>query len=442
MEYLKRFARIWLVVAIGAATSFSCSKESEPDPEVTLSDRNVILTQTSGQKQVQITADRDWTLSVVGNGNDPWCDVSPLQGESGTTDITIVVGENNTDQERSAQLHIRCGSLTKVLKITQSEVYISTDFSQNGTWYTYQKASGEKGVDVYFLGDGFSDRDVVEDGRYDQIMARGIEALFAEEPYTTYRSLFNVYVIRVVSGQNKIPVGNLKNTALGCYFRSAADRIMDMNRQAVYQYVQRVRDNADFDNVMLSVVANSSRYGGTSYWYYDGGGPAIGISSLDAGFEGTIQHEVGGHVIGKLADEYTSSGGTSSLTEGWKYGRYLNVDVTNDLSKIKWSHFINLPGYEMVGAYEGGFYATTGIWRPEENSKMKTNAYPFNAPSRELIVKRIFEIVGKPYYFSEFLANDKIPQASRVQTRAFMEELPPLPPPVVLPGSWKDDLGN
>ena len=82
------------------------------------------------------------------------------------------------------------------------------------------------------------------------------------------------------------------------------------------------------------------------------------------------------------------------------------MDITNDPATIYWKHFIGLPAYEHVGAYEGGYYFAAGVWRPESGSCMINNVAYYNAPSREAIVKRIMLIAKEPYSFEAFLAKD------------------------------------
>ena len=53
------------------------------------------------------------------------------------------------------------------------------------------------------------------------------------------------------------------------------------------------------------------------------------------------------------------------------------------------------PGYERVGVYEGGFYYSFGVWRPEISSCMVNNIDYYNAPSRETIVKKIMAKAGE-----------------------------------------------
>jgi len=97
----------------------------------------------------------------------------------------------------------------------------------------------------------------------------------------------------------------------------------------------------------------------------------------------------------KLADEYTNSNATipsadkEELRWWQQWGFFMNVDLTDDLSKILWKHFIGEPDYSYVGAYEGGYYYAYGVWRPEVTSLMINNIPYINAPGRELIVRRI-----------------------------------------------------
>jgi hypothetical protein len=133
-------------------------------------------------------------------------------------------------------------------------------------------------------------------------------------------------------------------------------------------------------------------------------------------------HELG-HCFG-LLDEYMNWGYPSSIP-----ANCANLDTTSDLSKIRWSHFIGLKGYELVGAYEGAFEGYgSGVWPPYDGPRFKDGVYRpylssimdkyysarsiphpshhFNAPSREAIVKGILKAAGEPYTFEKFLEKD------------------------------------
>lgn len=107
------------------------------------------------------------------------------------------------------------------------------------------------------------------------------------------------------------------------------------------------------------------------------------------------------------------------------------MDLTNNLTTIKWHNFIGQLGYEMVGAYEEGFQYAYGVWRSEQNSIMKQSSSAgavFNAPSRAIIVQRILEAAGQPYSFSDFIAKDVIPATTKGTPYWENEELPHTPP--------------
>ena len=44
-----------------------------------------------------------------------------------------------------------------------------------------------------------------------------------------------------------------------------------------------------------------------------------------------------------------------------------------------------------IGRYEGGMYATKGVWRPSEHSMMKTLGYAYDQVARERTTQAIVE---------------------------------------------------
>ena len=126
---------------------------------------------------------------------------------------------------------------------------------------------------------------------------------------------------------------------------------------------------------------------------------------------------------------------------------------------MKWSKFISDARYadEKIGVYEGSYLYQFGAYRPTENSMMRYNDIPFNAPSREEIYKRVMkESEGDSwiYDYETFVAFDAAGHAqfvyslkSNARTRG--EELPKVKPlqrtapPVFMKGTWRDALkGN
>ena len=138
------------------------------------------------------------------------------------------------------------------------------------------------------------------------------------------------------------------------------------------------------------------------------------IAANTTGTNGLVRHEAGGHGFGRLADEYNWGGEaddarkSSLLEQQKKYGFYLNVTADTD-GDSPWAHFIGLEGYDEVGYFEGAWGCSKGLYRPTVNSIMLNNQGEFNAPSRELIFKRIIlqsEGAGS-YTFDRFLEYDR-----------------------------------
>ena len=116
-------------------------------------------------------------------------------------------------------------------------------------------------------------------------------------------------------------------------------------------------------------------------------------------------HETGGHSFGKLNDEYSLNyyGGPDEemikyIKECHKKNLFVNVDVTGDPNEVLWSRYIGDDRFaqENIGVYKGGASYFDGIWRPTENSVMRTNSLNknnfFNAPSRAQIYTRIMKL--------------------------------------------------
>ena len=133
----------------------------------------------------------------------------------------------------------------------------------------------------------------------------------------------------------------------------------------------------------------------------------------------------------------------------WKWGA--NVDWRNDAATVKWARFLSDVRYagEALGLYEGAYLYGYGAYRPTENSMMRYNDSPFNAPSRERIYQVIMELSegsSWTYDYEEFVSIDAVSRnyaASRAlrtspsaETRESWRKRHRAP--VWVNGSWKD----
>ena len=321
--------------------------------------------------------------------------------------------------------------------------YNSKDYSKDGEVTTLQKAKVGKGINIVFMGDAYTDKDMGKNGLYEKLMKEAMEEFFAIEPYKTFRDRFNVYAVKVVSKNGSI--GSEYTTALGTYFGNGAKIGGDNDK--CFEYALKVPGITSKENLLVCVMANSRRQSGTTYMFESTQSGIAYTSTLGNDrvyFGSVLRHEAGGHGFGFLADEYAERKEQAPQEHinhyndvFNKYGWFSNVDFTNDPSKIRWSYFLSDERYKNeVDIIEGGATYEKGAWRPSMNSMMRENMEYFNAPSRWAIYKRIMELSGEGASFEKFLEYDAINRgkkqaASTPRTRSDIKI--EHTPPVIIP---------
>ena len=230
-------------------------------------------------------------------------------------------------------------------------------------------------------------------------MRETMEYFFEIEPFSSYRHLFNVYSVNVVSGDEN---------ALGTSYGEGTSIIGDDEK--CFDYAAKALSADRMEDALVIVVINSTEFGGSTYMYaprtegdWAGGRSVSYIPKVQKkmDFRGLIQHEAGGHGFAKLADEYVggpddqiSQSEKDRKRANEKYGWYRNIDFTDDPLTVKWAHILSDERYapEPEGLYEGALGYGSGVWRPTYTSIMKDNQGAFNAPSREIIWCRIHKL--------------------------------------------------
>ena len=345
-------------------------------------------------------------------------------------------------------------------KITGQAYYTSSDYSKDGEVVTLQEATEGTGIDLVFMGEGFVDKAMGAGGAYEQKMNEAMEQFFKVEPYKSLRNRFTVKAVKVVSPNAE--------------FLSDAKHAINQSDEVAFKYAQRAVGE-DADKAMVVVVYNVEASVGRSYTtlYYDDKGSFVAYC-MD-GVSTVLNHEVGGHGIAHLADEYIESGNENveipterkvSLAESHAKDWHLNVDC-NQGSQSIWNNYLSDSRYtlENIGSYEGAFLYGKGCYRPTENSMMRYNDAPFNAPSREAIYKRIMTLSDSSYKYShedfvkfDIATSKSVSQAKgqgkteeslgniNYTVKASVENPNRFPPkrflpksPVLKKGSWKDN---
>jgi hypothetical protein len=244
-------------------------------------------------------------------------------------------------------------------------------------------------VDMVFLGDGYTSADMAA-GTYGNHINNYVNYMFADslnsDPFFRYRNYFNIHKIDVFSnesGADSPPDGVFRDTALDAsyYFDDVTERLLYIDTAKANAVRDRALSTANFTAELQYVTVNDSKYGGGggSYAVYAGGNSASKEVAL---------HETG-HSFGGLADEY------GGFAEPYTGPEPIDPNVTTDPTGAKWAYWqgYDQPGIGLIGAYNGGRYYNDGIYRPSENSKMRSLYQPFDAISREQIILNIYDFV-------------------------------------------------
>jgi hypothetical protein len=289
------------------------------------------------------------------------------------------------------------------------------EYYADGEVITLHSATQGAGVPIVMVGEGFGHNDLSKGGLYERT-ARELAGLFLGLPvYRDLREYFNIYALCVESVDSGVDIHEDgkkvidRNTRFGMpgAYSGPGGKVFE----GIKKMVSGLPQVTDIRNTVV-IMINNGMVGG--FAYPDGTGFGIAVYSTPEGNKPYwMMHEFGGHVFGRLADEYFSCPGEADdafrtmVRADHAKGQDLNTDVTNDPAQVAWAPFIGREGYEQVGFYEGGHYVCTGVWRPEEKSVMSGGTMYYNAPSRYLIWKRIKMIAGEPYDVEDFFAYDR-----------------------------------
>ncbi|MEV4612981.1 M64 family metallopeptidase [Kitasatospora sp. NPDC049258] len=251
-----------------------------------------------------------------------------------------------------------------------------------------QSGSTAAKLDVVMIGDGYT---AAEQDKFRADAATKWQEITAVEPYATYHALFNVWAVSAVSAQSGITGdpdrATVRDTALGSYFWCEdVERLLCVDTDAVDRYAAKA-PQAD----LVVVVANSAKYGGAGYNDVVSPLGYSGIATVAGGNDRSGQiavHETG-HSLGHLADEYFYEG--QGAYQGEEPAEANTTTLTADRLRrthTKWYRWLGRqsPDGGTVGAYEGAGYYPQGLYRPTDNSIMRSLGREFNLPGREAMI--------------------------------------------------------
>jgi hypothetical protein len=266
---------------------------------------------------------------------------------------------------------------------------------------TYKKeviqknGSSAQCVDIVYVAEGYTE------GEQDKFFAdaRRLNAdLFAHEPFDKLKNKFNVTAVAAVSsesGTSHPGKGVWKNTLLDAHYDTFYSSRYLMSNQMIA--INDAIAGVPYEQII--VVVNTPVYGGGGIF-----NSHTMISADDKLSNIIVVHEFA-HAFAGLADEYYYPGDVmenfyNKKIEPWEE----NITTLVDFDR-KWKDMLPkdaaIPtkltenSKLTLGVYEGGGYATLGIYRPMQDCRMNTNKAKTFCPVCQRALIRVVDYLTK-----------------------------------------------
>ncbi|MFR9523546.1 MAG: M64 family metallopeptidase [Rikenellaceae bacterium] len=259
-------------------------------------------------------------------------------------------------------------------QVDPSSIYIEKR-TPSLPWFDVHK-SGEPAtcIDIVFIAEGYG-ADEQEKFKADCENFRA--QIFTFSPLKEKSHKFNirgVWSTSIQSGVTNPGENSWRSTALNAKFYT-----FESERYQMVDDFQRVRDiaaNVPYD--LIYIISNTDKYGGGGIYNFYG----ISSSSHPTQAGRVFVHEFG-HLLLGLADEYESDASVEDFypagVEPWEINIARDLDLA---TKPIWRSLLDdstpVPtvateeNSSLVGVYQGGGYASEGIYRPWVNCMMRT----------------------------------------------------------------------
>ncbi|GAA1966681.1 M64 family metallopeptidase [Kitasatospora viridis] len=233
-------------------------------------------------------------------------------------------------------------------------------------------------ITLVLLGDGYT---AAQQDLFHQQADQAWRALMDIEPFRSYRDFFNIRRVDVVSPTSGIAEtdgrGARPATPLGMHFWcEGTARLLCADEAATARYA-----GPGEGPQYLIALANSVEYGGAG---------GTGVTTLAGGSPDAgriIQHEIG-HTVGDLGDEYDSAPTDTDYPN--LSGEGADAMRRDHAKWWRWLGAQSPDGGGEVGAYR----SANGVYRPTEDSVMRTLGGSYNLPSREAILEQLYRRVS------------------------------------------------
>ncbi len=255
-------------------------------------------------------------------------------------------------------------------------------------------ASGDPNnrINVVILGDGFRTEDQAD------LTAKAKELITEFQSlalFASYKQYFNFTVVHTISNTNGAINGDDNpnpDTIFGSYYNCASiDRLICLGDEAAVFNVLAT-DVPEYQPALdiAIVVVNDSKLGGS--------GGTLSTYSVNQFASQIAVHEIG-HSLGNLADEYSDPypGYPDCQNECPEPNATTAAHLT--LQTLKWGHWVEgstpLPTTgddpNLVGAYQGGRYQPSTVYRPVPNCIMRSLGQAYCPVCSEAMILRVYD---------------------------------------------------
>jgi hypothetical protein len=261
------------------------------------------------------------------------------------------------------------------------ETYKTTQILKNGNYNSK--------LDIAFIAEGYLPEQM---GKFIEDVKKFTDYLFSHEPFRNLKPNINIWAIESPSKHSgpTNPGKQIWNTTAvqSSFYTFGIDRYLTTTK---FKRVMDIAANAPAD--IVYVIVNTKEYGGGGiYNHYNV------CTSNHALSNEVFIHELG-HGLAGLGDEYYDSEVAyqdfySSTVEPWEP----NITTLVNFSS-KWQDMLNtktpIPtpstkeNSTIIGVYEGGGYASKGVFRPYIDCRMKSNSAPGFCPVCKRSIERV-----------------------------------------------------
>lgn len=290
-----------------------------------------------------------------------------------TVDITIDL-RNNRRKIMATLTHT----------VVPTDILIHHIGERNRTPYLtlQQAADTTRCIHIAYVAEGYQEQEMqtfVDDAK------TAMEALFTHEPFKSMRNRFNIVAVMSPSkdsGTSEPGKGEWRQTALGSHFNTFySDRYLTtLNLKALHDWLAGI----PYEHII--VLVNTEKYGG---------GGILNSYNLSMAhhrmFKPVVVHEFG-HSFAGLADEYAYEQEAIPMypadVEPWE------PNITTQVNfGAKWKDMVGK--IDGVGLFEGAGYSLKGVYRPENDCRMRTNENPTFCHVCEKAIRDIVDFYTK-----------------------------------------------